>query len=945
MIRTGYSFKFAVGHLNDVLVRLKDLRWTQAPICDVNSTFGFVNWTKLCKQHSLVPIYGVELHVAPALGEKRPIVDRWKFLATNELRPLHNLIAKATANPGREPSLTYTQALSAGGLIKITGERVLLDHINPKLQDLYIGLSPALPKATYNQAKKLGCKFVAISDNVYPTINDKEFYRITLGRRSSTQTYPQHILSDDEWHKSIEWFTDKPTRIDAIKHRNNVLLHCNAQLKTATLLVPEKPKTLRAMCIEGAVKKKIDLSDPVYKERLDREINLIAEKKFEDYFYIIADLVTWAKRHMIVGPARGSTCGSLVCYLLDITAIDPIPFGLIFERFIDTTRADLPDADLDFSDQRRQLVFDYAEQKYGRDRVARLGNVMTFQPRTAMKAAGAALRVPGWKIEKVLDGVIERSGGDSRALQTLEDTLKDTEAGRMMISEFPEIIIAGRMEGHPNNASQHAAGIVITDAPVMDFVAVDHRTRSAMCDKYDAEALNLLKIDALGLTQLSIFERTLQLIGKPDVSGYLETLPLDDPAAFDVLNKGNFAGVFQFMGGALKSLTKQFKITHIEDMIAITALARPGPMATGGANSWVKRKTGREQISYPHPLLEPYLKDTLGIVIYQEQVLRIGREIGDLSWGDVTQLRKAMSKSLGEEFFDKWGDPWKKAAVAKGIPQDVVNKFWKDLCGFGSWAFNRSHSVAYGIVSYWCCWLKAHHPLEFAAATLDTESDPARQIALLRELALEGIDYVPVDPEHSTDKWEIVKKGNKQILVGPLTQIKGIGPATVQEILAARKNKKQLRASLKERLALAKTEIDTLFPIRDAIQQHHPDLKKIGIVSTPTLIKDIQCGVNGEVVALAVANKIAPKDENEAVNIAKRGYKLTGPTQALNLFIRDDTDEIFAKVNRRDFEKLGRPIVERGRVGKALYAVKGSCPASFRMISITNVKFLGFIDD
>jgi DNA polymerase III alpha subunit len=251
---------------------------------------------------------------------------------------------------------------------------------------------------------------------------------------------------------------------------------------------------------------------------------------------------------MVVGPARGSSCGSLVCYLLNITTIDPIPFGLIFERFIDINRTDLPDIDIDFSDERRQLVFDYAEEKYGRAHVARLGTVGLFKPRSALKQAGASLRIPTWRIEKVLDSLIERSSGDARAMFALEDTLKGTEAGRAMLSEFPEALIAGRMEGHPANSSQHAAGIVITQEPVAEYVAVDARSKATMCDKKDAEVLNLLKIDALGLTQLSIFERTLKLAGLPDVSGWLEQLPLDDQAAFDVLNKQHFAGIFQFTG-------------------------------------------------------------------------------------------------------------------------------------------------------------------------------------------------------------------------------------------------------------------------------------------------------------------------------------------------------------------------------------------------------------
>jgi len=842
--------------------------------------------------------------------------------------------------------LLYREAMAAKGLIMITGERVLLQNLE-RAENLFIGLSPSLPKFTFHNALKDGFDFIATSDNYYPRAEDKEIYRIVI-KRSDTQTYPMYILDDEEWKNSVKKIVgDQINQIKiALANRNNAFAMCKAEMKTATMLTPEKPQTLRQICIAGAKRLNIDLTNPIYAARLDRELNLIAEKNFEDYFYILSDMMTWAKQRMICGPARGSSAGSLVCLLLNITAIDPISYNLIFERFIDVTRKDLPDIDVDFSDAHRAEVFDYVERKYGKERVARLGTVGMFQPRSVLNIAGAALKIPKWRIEKVLDAQIERSSGDSRALQQLEDTLNDTTDGRKLLAEYPEVAIAAKIEGHPFNASQHAAGIVITQDPVAEYVAIDKRTNSAMCDKYDAEHLNLLKIDALGLTQLSIFERTLELIGEKPISGWLEKLPMNDPAAFKVLNKGHFSGIFQFMGGALKSLTKQFKVTHLEDMIAITALARPGPMATGGANSWVKRKTGREPIIYPHPMLEPYLKDTLGIVIYQEQVLTIGREIGELSWDDVTQLRKAMSKSLGEEYFNKWGDPFKAASIKKGIPKEVVDKFWKDLCGFGSWAFNRSHSVAYGIVSYYCCYLKAHYPVEFAAATLDAEKDPGRQIQLLRELHFEGIDYVPVDAEHSIDRWVPVERDGKKILVGPLTAIKGIGPTSVKTIIAHRNGgrDKSLPPSMLKKLESAKTDIDTIFPVSDAIAKI--DLEALNIFSKPVPVSSVQCGVNGEFMVFAVITKIAPKDENEAVNIAKRNGKvLTGPTQALNMFVRDDTDEIFCKINRFAFEKLGQAVVNRGRTGKALYAIRGICPPSFRMISVNNIRYLGDIDE
>lgn len=944
MYRSGYSFKTAIGHLPDVVSRLKECGWHDAfPIADRNSTFGYVKFSKLAKTNKARAIYGVELAVTRQLGAAKPIVDYWQFLAKSSLRPLHDLVNLATKNSTREPLITYDQAMAAEGLFKIAGPAALLDNFS-STEDVFIGLSPATPYGLIKSALDRGHRFFAKSDNVYPRAEDQELYRMALGWRAETQTYPRHILNDQEWLESllpVFGGAGRDVLGRAINYRNLVLSNCLAELKVAELLKPEQPMSLRQMCELGAELLNCNLNDPVYAERLDRELKLIAEKKFEDYFFILADLIGYAKKNMIVGPARGSSCGSLVCYLIGITSIDPIPYGLIFERFIDINRSDLPDIDVDFADDRRDMVFAYAEEKYGADRVARLGTVSLFKPRSALKQAGAALRIPTFMVERALEGVIERSGGDSRALLALEDTLNQTEMGKKLVQEFPNALLAAKLEGHPDNASQHAAGMVLTEQPVAEYVAVDARTKAAMCDKKDAEELNLLKIDALGLTQLAIFQRCLELMGQPSNSaaGFLESIPLDDQKAFEVLNNGKFSGIFQFMGIALKSLTRQIKVNSLEDIISITALARPGPLATGNAHTWVRRRNSNESYEQLHPKLAELTKGTYGVVIYQETVMQVGRQIGLLSWEDVSELRKAMAKSLGNEFFGKFLDKFIAGATSQGIDPELAKKIWDMICEFGAMGFNRSHAVAYGIVSYWCCWMKAHHPMEFAAATLDAEKDPVKQLTLLRELSQEGIDYVAVDPQHSTERWSFIKEGNSAKLVGPLTMINGIGPAAMKEIIECRRKNIPLRAVLAKKLESAQTKIDQLWPIKAASEEL---LKAGNVVSMVTPVSKVQCGIQDQVCVVGVFSKIAPKDENEAVNVMKRGgVKLSGPTDALNLFLRDDEDEIFCKVNRFKFNELGRPIIERGGVGKALYAVKARVYKGFRGLDIIAVRYLG----
>jgi DNA polymerase III alpha subunit len=941
-VRTGYSFRTAAGMIEDVLERVREVGYPAAPISDRASTFGWVRWNKLCKKSGLRPIFGVELAVTDSLMAKKPAVDYWSFFAIDDIGTLNRLVQLATQQFRYEPLLTYEQANEVQGCVKIIGSRSNLSLVKND-ENTFVALSPSVAKGYIRQATDLNIRLIASSDNKFPRSDDEGFYEVLCGRGASTQTYDQFLQDDERWKKSVARVASPELIESALDHRSQAMALCKAGLKTATLLSPEKKLTLREMCLEGAKKLGCNISDPVYAERLDRELKLIADKQFEDYFYIIADMMQFARQRMICGPARGSSCGSLVCYLLEITTIDPIPYALVFERFIDVSRNDLPDIDIDFSDQKRHLVFDYMEQKYGRDHIARLGTVALFRPRSAIDEAGAALSVPKWLCNKVLDSLIVRSSGDSRALSTLEDTLNGTPAGKELTTKFPEILVAARMEGHPRHYSQHAAGIVVTETPVTDYVAVDARTGATHCDKKDAEDLNLLKIDALGLTQLSVFEDALVMAGK-DIH-FLERVPLDDPKAFEVINQKKFSGIFQFNGPALQSICNQVRIESLEDIVSITALARPGPMASGGTNEWVKRKNGAK-IEYPHPLFEPYLKTTIGIVAYQEQVMEIGRNIGDLTWEDVTALRKAMSKSLGKEYFDQFGDRFKAGARKKGIDGPMLDKIWDDLCAYGAWAFNRSHSVAYGIISYWCAYMKAHFPFEFAAATMTHEPDPAKQIMILREMRDEGIDYIPVDPELSTDKWSSGFKDGKKVLVGPMQNVKGLGPKLVAQVMSARARGEPVPARAEKLMMNATTEVDSLWPVRDKIAKIMPDPRERNIFTPPTRI--IEVNTNGQeqsVLIFGCVQQIKPRDENEAVNVAKRGYEVKGPTQSLNLTIADDTDRIFGKVDRFTFEKVGREIVDRGRPGKALYAFKGKVPKDFRMIKVEMARFIGFMDD
>lgn len=1193
IIRTGFSFKNAVGHLSEVASRVKEIGANTIAVADTCSTYSFVKLTKEAEKADLRVVYGCELMCCPELGAKRQGQDRWIFLAKDDLRFIHDLIGMATENPGSEPCLTYRQALEAQGVIKIMGEAAQVRLVEPQ-EGLFLGLSPATPRGQLKAAREAGHPFLAYPNNRYPRKEDLEFYRVTLGRSAGSQTYLMHIMDDTEYAEALGW-VNLGEICKAIDNRDEVLSSCQAKLKKASLLIPDKPKDLRQLCLEGAQKLGCDLSRSEYMARLDRELAMIKEKEFEDYFYIVADIMAFARDKMCVGPARGSSASSLVCYLLGITSIDPIPFNLVFERFIDITRKDLPDIDIDFSEKNRHLVFEYVSNKYGRDRSARLGSVNMFKAKSALNQVGANLKIPKYLINEVSNAIIKRHTGDARAKSTIEDALHTTEAGQRVSKDHPEIEIVTRMEGHPAAAAQHAAGIVLTDSLVKDYVAVNHRTGATMCDKRDAEDLNLLKIDALGLLQLTVFERCLELMGKPQRNEFLEKIPLDDQAAFDVMNEKRFSGIFQFIPGAATVdlvelvLSQGGKLNKLDDLVALTAIVRPGPLNSGQAEEWIRRRVGKNPVSYAHSSLEPYLKSTYGLVLYQEQVLAIGRELGDLTWEDVTALRKAMSKSLGKEYFSQFAEKWVEGAIQKvGMPREIGIKFFDELClsgdtqirrslrkkdvmtikemyekyeltfpyyytkpslmslhedgrvrpqrsvriiksgekecwkyifndgshvtctkehrfiingdwkpieeasigdeflsavpdysksgirgmrngmgkgsgprdektgryiglgpnqnkivedfrkeklgmecedcyqvkkvmevhhndfvdgkkyprdiawlcrschikrhgkqmgawkvgygttfkklesieyvgiqdvydismpkihnfmlqnglithncNFGSWAFNLSHSVAYGVVSYWCCWLKAHHPLEFCAATLDSHKNPFKQIEMLRELRQEGVSYVPVDADKSTTKWELDKE--RRLLVGPLTNVIGIGPKKVQLVMDSRENGSNLKPALRKLLEHAKTPIDSLDPIRDAIQAR--DLKKLKIKSNPMPVKDVVQSGEELVCVFGLISRLSTVDLNDPDKVAKRGYEISsGPTRVIRFWIRDDTDEVFCRINQWKTQKWGDTFIQRARVKKSLFAVKGSAPADFPMINVEAVRYIGEID-
>lgn len=908
-------------------------------ITDRHGTWGHVAFEKACKKAGKKPIFGVELAVVENLEREKHPANYMAFLAKNNagLQELYELVTESTG----ENNFYYFPRIDYGRLKSVSENIIILSGSNPRLdllpkkqKNIYAELGPSSNRAILDWSRVNKRPLVATSDNYYPQVQDKSVYEIIAGRNRDARTTAMHLL--DQW----EWLNYWPGYESALKVAQEIAESCNASIPKAEMVKFKSKKTLEQMCVEAAPKRKINLKDPVYKARLRRELDLIADKNFTDYFFVIADMLQYAKKHMLVGPARGSSCGSLVCYLLSITEIDPIPFGLLFERFIDVNRKDLPDIDIDFPDDRREMVFEYIRNKYGKHCVARLGTIMQYKAKSAIDAVAISLRIPIPEVENLKGAIIERSGGDARAAFCILDTFNELEIGKMMLEKYPHLRIAADIEMHAKTSGQHAAGIVITNEPISKFCSMNQQTGAVMVDKYDAESVNLLKIDALGLRTLSVIQDCLDQIG--ETREWLMERPLDDQDAFEVINNNRFAGIFQFEGYALQSLCQQMKVEDFEDIASLGALARPGPLNSGGANEFIKRRTGQSKVEYIHPTCEPATKITYGVVVYQEQVMQIVREVGKFSWEDTSLIRKIMSATRGDEAFGAFKIKFRAGALTLGIGESDADNIWKNICTMGSWSFNRSHAVAYGLVTYWCLFLKAHYPLEWATACLRNASNAEQCTKLLRELDREGYKYKDFDKDLSEINWS-VKKG---VLIGGLLNVKGVGEKKARDIMERRKDGRGLTPAIAKMLETAETPFsyDKVFEARVKFGDLLANPEAFGVKSKIWRLSDITSEMEGEFVFLAKIVKYDLRDLNEPLSVQKRGgvYE-TGQTLYLNIHAEDDTASILLSIRPNPskwngeggYLKLGKPIVEHpgGSVGR-WFIWKGWMRRGFRKIYV-----------
>jgi len=909
-LKSGYSFKQVFGHLKDVIE--KGIQNNTIGIADAGNTFAFYELETLCKKQKIKPIYGIRLTVVKdATKEVKPRGQfgcEYIFLAKNQegVKEIYALTKVFYDNFYWRGNLSFHADVA-----KISDNVIVIaDDIQTTKRLDYLAITQSTPKYVIEAAREESIPFVAIQKNWYVEKDDHSTYELMIGvdngpgrPNAEKRTHPQHILTTEEWigyQRHRNYVTEEEIQ-EAVANTHVVAdLIEEYDLPRAPMIKSKSNKSIDYLCKIGAKKRGIDITQGVYGERYEREIKLIKEREFDDYFIVVADMISKAKQKMLVGPSRGSSAGSLVCYLIGITEIDPIEYGLLFERFIDVNRKDLPDIDIDFPDSQRKQVIKQLTDDYGADQVKHVANISKMQPRGAINDFAKGLRISRAETEELKNAIIERSGGDSRAGYCMMDTFDTTTPGQEFIKKYPNIRNVERVERHPSHHSTHAAGMIVCNDPIHNYCGVNTRDDTIMADKYGAEYFNLLKIDALGLRTLSILQDCAKSVGMKHTDFY--SLPIDDEKTLKLFDDCRLNGIFQFEGYSLMNLTQKMGIKEFNDIVAITALARPGALYSGGAARYIKYRLGEDEPVYYGELHKKVTSETFGIVIYQEQILNICREIGKMSWNDVNKVRKALSKSLGEEHFAQYKAMFMQGADENGYTVEQAEFIWGEVCYGGNYAFNKSHAVAYALVSYWTGYMKAHYPLEFVVACLNNEKDEESSIKILRDATThDGIEYCPLDPDLSDINWSVA---NGKVL-GGLMNLHGIGIAKARKIKKMRTGEEKWTPAIVNKLANPVTPFDILYPCDHFWGDIYRRPHLYGLSHPPSLIQDV-IGSKGEHFCFIgkLKNKNV-RDMNEYVNVQKRGGKLVdGPALELALKLEDDTDSIMAEIGRFEFKNV-----------------------------------------
>lgn len=846
-VHSEYSLLDGATRISQMAKQAKENGMNALAITDHGCMFGVVDFYKACHKEGIKPILGCEVYVAP-----RRRTDRTPKL---DDQPNH-LVLLAENNRGYKNllklvSLGYTEgfyykprvdkellARYHDGLIALSGcvagevaDKILngqpararqaaqeyLDIFGPgnfflEMQDHGFQEQRTVNRELLKVAEELKIPLVATNDVHYLRREHADIQDVLLCIQTgkSIQTPGRMKFESQEMylkspHEMSLLFGELP---EALSNTAWIAERCQVELEFGKLhlpyfTVPEgftPASYLREKCLAGAMQRYGHCSEAV-QERLEYELQVIGQMGYDEYFLIVWDFIKYAReRGIAVGPGRGSAAGSIVSYVLGITSIDPLKYGLLFERFLNPERISMPDIDTDIDYERRGEVIEYIVQKYGTERVAQIITFGTMAARAAIRDVGRALDMPYGDVDRVaklvpmeLNITIEKALANSPDLKTAYEN--DAAVKRL-------IDTAAELEGMPRHASTHAAGVVISREPLVEYVPLNKTSDGLVTTQFPmttVEELGLLKMDLLGLRNLTVIGQAVEMIEQQrGIALDINNIPLDDKASFDMLTRGEAIGVFQLESSGMRSILKELKPSNFEDIVPLVALYRPGPLSSGMVEDYIQRKHGQTKVDYFHPDLEPLLKETYGVILYQEQVMMIARIMAGYTLGQADSLRKAMGKKIAQimalhrQWFvngtdqDEKGKPLKypiAGAVARGYDRQLAEKMFDLMEYFAGYGFNKSHSAAYAMVSYQTAYLKANYPVEYMAALLTSVRDNTDKVVLyIEECRRMGIPVLPPDINHSRENFTAAPGG---IRFG-MAAVKNVGWGAVQELIEVR---------------------------------------------------------------------------------------------------------------------------------------------------------------
>ena len=834
-VHTEYSMLDGLSRVGDLVARAKELGMDSLAITDHGGMYGAIDFYRAAKEAGIKPIIGCEMYVAPGNRDDRRPADKRPYHLTvlaRNAQGYRNLVKLVTSSHlegfyyrprvDRELLKRYHQGLivlsgcpsgEVPGLIaqgRVEDATKAISWYREVFGDYYLELMehddvperPAINQGLVRLGRDLGVPLVATNDSHYVNREDAPLQDILICIQTNTNVGDESRLkmdADSYYLKSPQEMAALFSHVpEAIANTRRIAEMCDLELDFSQLRMPEfrVPSGMAAdeylvhLCWQG-LRERVTPVTAVEEERLAYELEVIRQTSFANYFLVVWDIARFARERGILFAVRGSAAASLALFCLGVTDINPLPYRLVFERFLNVERKEMPDIDMDFQDDRREEVINYVTAKYGRDHVAQIITFGTLGARASVRDVGRALAMSYADVDRIarqvpfrfhitLDQALEESPDLKEAYESDEDIRKLVDTARSL-------------EGLTRHASTHAAGVVISREPLDDVVPLQRPVKGhdegAVMTQYamgPIAALGLLKMDFLGLINLTILTRARDLIAKTRGTQIdLQRIPLDDSRTFELLSRGETVGVFQLEGAGMTRNIKELKPSSLGDVAAMIALYRPGPMEHIG--TFIEAKHGRVRPRYPHPALKEILEETYGVIVYQDQVLHIARTFAGYTLGEADIVRKAMGKKI-PKIMAQERERFIRGALDQGYTRELAEEMFSLIEPFAGYAFNKAHSVSYGLISYWTAYLKANYAAEYMVAFLNSYMGNTDKIrTAVTECRRLGIDVLPPDVNKGEVQFSIeTKEDGQQAIRFGLAAVKNVGVAVMQPILRAR---------------------------------------------------------------------------------------------------------------------------------------------------------------